>query len=70
MSTRLTLPTILNKPPRCDTQGVAGAFMPLFVSLFSTQTLMQIVIVLATTVAMKALSVHYEFSWVAALIAG
>jgi hypothetical protein len=44
--------------------------MTLFVRLFSTRALMQIVIVLTTTVAMKALSVHYDFSWVAALIAG
>jgi hypothetical protein len=44
--------------------------MTVFVKVFSTRTLMQIVIVLSTAVAMKALSVHYEFSWVAALIAG
>jgi hypothetical protein len=44
--------------------------MPLFVRLFSTRTLMQIVIVLATAVAMKALSVHYDFSWFTVLISG
>jgi hypothetical protein len=44
--------------------------MTLFVKVFSTRTLMQIVVVLTTTVAMKALSVHYDFSWVTALAAG
>ena len=44
--------------------------MTLFVKVFSTRTLMQIVVVLIATVAMKALSVHYDFSWVTALAAG
>jgi hypothetical protein len=44
--------------------------MPIFVRLFSTRTLMQIVVVLTTAVAMKALSVQYDFSWVTALMAG
>jgi hypothetical protein len=44
--------------------------MALFVKVFSTRTLMQIVIVLTATVAMKAMSVHYDFSWAAALAAG
>jgi len=44
--------------------------MTLFVKVFSTRTLMQIVVVLNATVAMKALSVHYDFSWVTALAAG
>jgi hypothetical protein len=30
----------------------------------------QIIVVLAATVAMKALSAHYDFSWFAALTAG
>jgi hypothetical protein len=33
-------------------------------------TLMQIVCILIATVAMKALSVHYDFSWATALAAG
>lgn len=44
--------------------------MTLFLKLFSTRTLLQIVVVLAAAVAMKALSVHYDFSWVSALAAG
>jgi hypothetical protein len=31
---------------------------------------MQIVVVLTAMVAMKALSVHYDFNWVTALAAG
>jgi hypothetical protein len=31
---------------------------------------MQIVVVLIATVAMKALSIHYDFSWAIALAAG
>jgi hypothetical protein len=44
--------------------------MTLFVKVFSTRTLMQIVVVLTATVAMKALSVHYDFGRVTALAAG
>jgi hypothetical protein len=44
--------------------------MTLFAKVFSTRTLMQVVIVLTATVAMKAMSVHYDFSWAAALAAG
>jgi hypothetical protein len=44
--------------------------MPLFAKVFSTRTLMQIVVVLTAIVAMKALSVHYDFSWITALAAG
>jgi hypothetical protein len=32
--------------------------------------LMQIAIVLAATLAMKLLSIHYDFSWATALAAG
>jgi hypothetical protein len=45
-------------------------FMTLFAKVFSTQTLLQIVVVLTATVAMKALSVQYDFSWATALAAG
>jgi hypothetical protein len=44
--------------------------MTLFVKVFSTRTLMKVVAVLAAAVVMKALSVHYDFSWVTALAAG
>jgi hypothetical protein len=43
--------------------------MTLFAKVFSTRTLLQIVVVLAATFAMKALSLHYDFSWVTALTA-
>jgi hypothetical protein len=41
-----------------------------FAKVFSTRTLLQIVLVLATTFALKALSLHYDFSWATALTAG
>jgi hypothetical protein len=41
-----------------------------FAKIFSTRTLLQIVAVLTATIAMKALSLHYDFSWAAALTAG
>jgi hypothetical protein len=44
--------------------------MTLFAKVFSTRTLMQIIVILTATVAVKALSVHYGFSWVTALAAG
>jgi hypothetical protein len=44
--------------------------MMLFEKVFSTRTLMQIAVVLAATVAMKAISVYYDFSWATALAAG
>jgi hypothetical protein len=44
--------------------------MVLFAKVFSTRTLIQIVVVLIATVAMKALSVRYDFSWAVALAAG
>jgi hypothetical protein len=51
--------------------GDRGRFlMTLFEKVFSTRTLMQIIVVLTATVAMKALSVHYDFSWATALAAG
>jgi hypothetical protein len=43
--------------------------MPL-AKVFSTRTLMQIVVILTATVGMKALSVYYDFSWATALAAG
>jgi hypothetical protein len=40
-----------------------------FVKAFSTRTLMQIVVILTVAVVMKALSSHYDFSWITALAA-
>jgi hypothetical protein len=41
--------------------------MTLFKKIFSTRALVQIVVVLMATVAMKALSLHYDFSWATAM---
>ena len=41
--------------------------MTTFRTVFSTRTLLQIIFVLGSAVAMKALSAHYEFSWITAL---
>jgi hypothetical protein len=43
--------------------------MTLFNKIFLTRTLLQIICVLGAVVAMKALSVHYDFSWSTALAA-
>ena len=43
--------------------------MTLFYKVFSTRTALQIICVLVAVVAMKALSMHYDFSWVTALAA-
>jgi hypothetical protein len=42
----------------------------MLVKVFSTRMLMLIVVVLAVTVAMKAASIYYDFSWATALAAG
>jgi hypothetical protein len=44
--------------------------MTLFEKVFSTRTLLQIVVILTATLAMKAVSVYYDFSWATALAAG
>ena len=44
--------------------------MTLLARVFTTKTLLQIIFVLAATVMMKAISAHYDFSWVTALAAG
>ncbi|WP_283813527.1 hypothetical protein [Bradyrhizobium sp. Leo170] len=41
----------------------------LFNKVFSTRRLLQMICVLGAVVAMKALSMHYDFSWVTALAA-
>jgi len=46
------------------------AMLNLFATVFSTRMLMQIIVVLAATLAMKAISDHYDFNWFAALAAG
>jgi hypothetical protein len=46
------------------------SFMTLFAKVFSTRTLVQIVVVLTATLVLKALSIHYDFSWATALAAG
>jgi hypothetical protein len=61
---------ILNLPSCCSTEAQQGAFMTVFAKVFSTRTLMQIVVILAATLAMKAVSLHYDFSWATALAAG
>jgi hypothetical protein len=43
--------------------------MTLFNKVFSTRALLQIICVLGTVVAMKALSAHYDFNWATALAA-
>jgi hypothetical protein len=44
--------------------------MALLNKVFTTKTLLQIVLILAAAVVMKALSAHYDFSWATALAAG
>ncbi len=44
--------------------------MTIFIKIFTTRTLLQIIFVLAATLMMKAISSHYDFSWATALAAG
>jgi hypothetical protein len=44
--------------------------MTLLGRVFTTRTLVQIIVVLGAMVAMKMLSAHYDFSWATALAAG
>jgi hypothetical protein len=44
--------------------------MTLLAKIFTTKTLLQIILVLTATVMMKAISAHYGFSWAAALAQG
>jgi hypothetical protein len=44
--------------------------MTLLNKVFTTRTLVQIILVLAAAVIMKAASLHYDFSWATALSAG
>jgi hypothetical protein len=41
--------------------------MTLLNKVFTTRTLIQIIVVLVVVVAMKATSLHYDFSWATAL---
>ncbi len=44
--------------------------MRLFARIFTTKTLLQIILVLIATVLMKAISAHYDFSWATAFAQG
>ena len=44
--------------------------MTLLNRVFTTKTLVQIIIVLTAAVMMKAMSAHYDFSWATALAQG
>jgi hypothetical protein len=44
--------------------------MALLSKVFTTKTLVQIILVLTAAVMMKAMSAHYDFSWAAALAQG
>jgi hypothetical protein len=41
--------------------------MALFNRIFTTRTLVKIIVVLTAVVVMKAVSLHYDFSWATAL---
>jgi hypothetical protein len=43
--------------------------MTLLNKVFTTRTLVKIILVLTAVLAMKAVSLHYDFSWAAALAA-
>jgi hypothetical protein len=43
--------------------------MTLLNKVFTTRTLLKIILVLTAVVAMKAVSLHYDFSWATALAA-
>jgi hypothetical protein len=47
-----------------------GHHMTLLNKVFTTRTLVQIILVLAAVVILKAASLHYDFSWATALAAG
>ena len=49
------------------TRAIALYLLALFNRLFTTKRLLQIVVILSATVAMKWLSNGYEFSWLTAL---
>lgn len=44
--------------------------MALLNRVFTTRTLLQIIFVLTAAVMMKAISIHYDFSWATALAQG
>jgi hypothetical protein len=59
------------KGPEMGTAGtIFGGIMALLSKVFTTRTLVQIIIVLTAVVMMKAMSAHYDFSWAAALAQG
>jgi hypothetical protein len=58
-----------NPPPLPYTAGEEH-HMTIFIKIFTTRTLLQIIFVLTATLMMKAVSSHYDFSWATALVAG
>jgi len=44
--------------------------MALFSKVFTTRTLVQIILILTAAVVLKAMSSHYDFSWATALAQG
>jgi hypothetical protein len=44
--------------------------MALLSKVFTTRTLLQIIMVLTAAVVLKAMSAHYDFSWATALAQG
>jgi len=44
--------------------------MTRLIKVFTTRTLVQIICVLTAVLVMKAISSHYDFSWISALAAG
>jgi hypothetical protein len=65
--TKLLLTTI----PFCNIWPAAGEHhMALLSRVFTTRTLLQIIVVLSATFMMKALSAGYDFNWATALING
>jgi hypothetical protein len=48
----------------------SGSIMALLSKVFTTRTLVQIILVLTAAIMMKAISAHYDFSWATALAAG
>jgi len=57
-------------PPVPYTAADGKHHMTIFIKIFTTRTLLQIIFVLAVTLMMKAISAHYDFSWATALAAG
>jgi hypothetical protein len=57
-------------PVRGHRKRSFGGIMALLRKVFTTRTLVQIIVVLTAVVMMKAISSHYDFSWATALAQG